>query len=181
MDQVPLIWTRTLNTTQVQKEDSWSEFLSFQSTHILVGGLVGADQVGVEAWEANDGPDGEETHHHLQDGAELSQGQTGLFDSEVDVNLQLHDTLQCFTELTLSHRMELNVNVSVTVCGRNSLTLALHYGTYWPKDGGSVRVIDLPIFFSYFTGYLFMRSNRTGLLDAVYKAMNVFYCSSNKP
>lgn len=35
-------------------------------THILVGGLVGADQVGMEAWEAHYGPDREETHHHLQ-------------------------------------------------------------------------------------------------------------------
>lgn len=42
-------------------------------THVLIGGLVRADQVGVEPRQAGDGPDGEETHHHLQDGAEQSQ------------------------------------------------------------------------------------------------------------
>ena len=36
------------------------------STHVFIGGLVGADQVGMEAREAHYGPDREETHHHLQ-------------------------------------------------------------------------------------------------------------------
>lgn len=35
-------------------------------THVFIGGLVGADQVGMEAWEAHDGPHREETHHHFQ-------------------------------------------------------------------------------------------------------------------
>lgn len=35
-------------------------------THILIGGLVGADQVGMEAWEAHYWPHREETHNHLQ-------------------------------------------------------------------------------------------------------------------
>ena len=35
-------------------------------THIFIGGLVGADQVGEEPRQTHDGPDGEETHHHLQ-------------------------------------------------------------------------------------------------------------------
>lgn len=37
-------------------------------THIFIGGLVGADKVGMEAREPYDGPDGEEAHHHLQHG-----------------------------------------------------------------------------------------------------------------
>lgn len=45
-------------------------------THILVGGLVGADQVGVEPRQTDDGPDREEAHHQLQNGAEQSQGET---------------------------------------------------------------------------------------------------------
>ena len=36
------------------------------NTHVFVCGLVGANQVGVEAWEAHYGPDREKTHHHLQ-------------------------------------------------------------------------------------------------------------------
>lgn len=35
-------------------------------THIFVGGLVGADQVSMEAWEAYYRPDREETDHHFQ-------------------------------------------------------------------------------------------------------------------
>ena len=35
------------------------------ATHVFVGGLVGGDQVGVEARQAQDGPDREETYHRL--------------------------------------------------------------------------------------------------------------------
>ena len=35
-------------------------------THVLVGGLIGADEVGVEARQAHNGPHREETHQHLQ-------------------------------------------------------------------------------------------------------------------
>lgn len=35
-------------------------------THIFIGGLIGADQVGMEAWETHNGPDREEAHHHFQ-------------------------------------------------------------------------------------------------------------------
>ena len=38
------------------------------STHVLVGGLVGGGQVGVEAGQPDDGPHREETHDRLQYG-----------------------------------------------------------------------------------------------------------------
>lgn len=40
-------------------------------THIFIGGLIGADQVSMEAREAHYGPDREETHHHLQHSAAI--------------------------------------------------------------------------------------------------------------
>lgn len=40
-------------------------------THIFIGGLVGADQVGVKSWQTYDGPDGEKAHHHFQNSAHV--------------------------------------------------------------------------------------------------------------
>lgn len=98
MDQDPLIWTRTgpepdqdrnrertvvkskdqIRTVTITKRRSPCSRTTVLvlCTHVLVGGLVGADQVRVEPRQPDNRPDGEETHHHLQDGAEQSQGQT---------------------------------------------------------------------------------------------------------
>lgn len=44
-------------------------------THVFIRGQVGSDQVCVEAWEAQDGPDWEETYHQLHCSERLGQGE----------------------------------------------------------------------------------------------------------
>ncbi len=45
-----------------------------KQTHVLIGGLVEGDQVGVEASQSHHRPEGEKTHHNLQHSAMGSQG-----------------------------------------------------------------------------------------------------------
>lgn len=58
-------------------------------TYVLVGGLVGADKVGVKPRQTDDGPDGEETHHHLQDGADQESRSSQLFRGQQSENMTL--------------------------------------------------------------------------------------------
>lgn len=45
------------------------------NTHIFISGQVGSNQVCMEAWEAQDGPDWEETYHKLYGSERLGQGE----------------------------------------------------------------------------------------------------------
>lgn len=48
-------------------------------THIFISGEVGRNQVCMEAREAQDGPDWEETYHQLHCSERLSQGEYPYF------------------------------------------------------------------------------------------------------
>lgn len=55
-----------------------SQLVSRACTHVFIGGEVGGHEVCMEAWEAQDGPNGEETNGELhRSGSSVKGNKTG--------------------------------------------------------------------------------------------------------